>query len=82
MKLYIVMSEWLGGGESLGVFTSLELAQKGVKKWCVNHNDEWEMPEAVFDKHSHYVNNTECGEWWLSIKEFEANELDQLENEE
>ena len=78
MKLYIVMSKWLGGGNNLGVFTSLELAQKEAKKWCENHNDEWEVPEAV-GKHSHYVNNTACGEWWLSIKEFEA---DQLENEE
>ena len=31
MKLYIVMSKWLGGGNNLGVFTSLELAQKEAK---------------------------------------------------
>ena len=78
MKSYIVMSEWLGGAVPVGVFTSLELARKEVKKWCENHRDEWEMPTMV-DEYSHYINTTQCGEWWISIKEFK---VDQMENEE
>ena len=78
MKSYIVMSKWLGGAAPVGVFTSLELAHKEVKKWCENHRDEWEMSTPV-NEYSHYTNTTQCDEWWMSIKEFE---VDQLETEE
>ena len=78
MKSYIVVSKWLAGAAPLGVFTSLELAHKEVRKWCENHEDEWEE-HGWAGEYSHYVNITQCGEWWLSIKEIE---VDQLENEE
>ena len=48
------MSEWLGGAAPLGVFTSLELAHKEVKKWCANHEDEWEE-HGLAGEYSHYV---------------------------
>ena len=77
MKSYIVMSEWLGGAAPLGVFTSLELAQKEAKKWCENHSDEWEEHVlAGGGEPSRCINITECGEWWISIRKFEVNRLE------
>jgi len=72
MKSYIVMSGWSGGDTPVGVFTSLELAQKEAKKWCENHSDEWEE----YYEPSRWINTTQCGEWWISIRKCEVNRLE------
>ena len=49
MKLYLAMRDGLYEPIVLGIFTSLEMADKAVQEWCrENDNREWEhCPKEV-----------------------------------
>jgi hypothetical protein len=48
MKLYLVMRGGLYTPVVLGIFTSLEMANKAVQEWCENDNKEWEhLPKDI-----------------------------------
>jgi hypothetical protein len=76
MNTYVVFSKRMRSwdGVTMGAFDSFDLASNAVQEWCENHNDHWEQFQENL-----FINQTERGQWWISIKEFESNQLSESE---